>query len=156
MKSKKGFTLIELLAVIVIIVIIALIAIPVITGVIDKAKKGAFKDSVLNAYNTLEYKLSEMKLSEIPEEGISVLDLPLKSTFTSGAFLQDENGKVHASLITDGKFCANGPIDNLTISNSCSGLIDASKVWYEPGEGVDWEAQYVDQALDTLYDTLVK
>ena len=44
--KKKGFTLIELLAVIVVLAVIALITTPVILGVIEKAKKGAFKNSV--------------------------------------------------------------------------------------------------------------
>jgi len=152
--KRKGFTLIELLAVIVILAIIALIAIPVILGVIDKAKKGAFKDSVLNAFNSVEYKLAEMKLTEIPEEGLSVLDLPLKSNFTGGAFIKGENGKIVASLITDGKYCAYGTMDNLTISSSCEGLIDASQVAYTftPAEGteLDAEAAAVDNVAEAL------
>lgn len=48
---KKGFTLIELLAVIVILAVIALISTPIIIGVIDKARKGAFEDS---AYGVLD------------------------------------------------------------------------------------------------------
>ena len=48
---KKGFTLIELLAVIVILAIIALIATPIIVGVINDAKKNAFKDT---AYGIIE------------------------------------------------------------------------------------------------------
>ncbi|MDD3453569.1 MAG: type II secretion system protein [Bacilli bacterium] len=48
---KKGFTLIELLAVIVILALIALIAVPLILGIIDKAKKGALEDS---AYGLIE------------------------------------------------------------------------------------------------------
>ncbi|MDD3453121.1 MAG: prepilin-type N-terminal cleavage/methylation domain-containing protein [Bacilli bacterium] len=48
---KKGFTLIELLAVIVILAIIALISVPMIMNVIEKAKKGALKDS---AYGIIE------------------------------------------------------------------------------------------------------
>lgn len=43
---KNGFTLIELLAVIVILAIIAVIATPIITGIIEDAKKSAFERSV--------------------------------------------------------------------------------------------------------------
>ena len=50
-KNQKGFTLIELLAVIVILAIIALIATPIIVGVINDAKKNAFKDT---AYGIIE------------------------------------------------------------------------------------------------------
>lgn len=49
--KKKGFTLIELLAVILILAAIALIAIPVVTNIIEDAKKNALKDS---AYGVLE------------------------------------------------------------------------------------------------------
>ena len=44
--KRKGFTLIELLGVIVVLAVIALITIPVILGVIEKARKEAFRDSV--------------------------------------------------------------------------------------------------------------
>lgn len=155
---KKGFTLIELLAVIVILVIIALIAIPVILGVVDKARKGAFKDSVLSAFNSVEYKLAEMKLSKIPETGLSVTELPLKSKFTSGAFY-DDNGVIVASLISDGKYCAYGPMNNLVISDSCSGLMSADEFAYTftPAEGTELDAAAaevtnVKQALDYLYE----
>lgn len=52
-KKRRGFTLIELLAVILILAVIALIAIPVITGIIDEAKKGAAVDSTYNYLNEL-------------------------------------------------------------------------------------------------------
>lgn len=45
---KKGFTLIELLAVIVILGILALIIVPVISNIIDDARKEAAKRSVEN------------------------------------------------------------------------------------------------------------
>ena len=51
---KNGFTLIELIAVIVILAIITLIAIPVITGIVDKSKKGAAEASALNYIDAVE------------------------------------------------------------------------------------------------------
>lgn len=45
MMKKNGFTLIELLAVIVILAIIAVITVPLITNMIEQAKKGSIKDS---------------------------------------------------------------------------------------------------------------
>lgn len=49
--NREGFTLIELLAVIVVLAVVALIAVPIILSVIDKAEKGALKDS---AYGIIE------------------------------------------------------------------------------------------------------
>ena len=48
---KKGFTLIELLAVIVILAIIVLVATPIVTGIIEKSRKGSAESS---AYGYLE------------------------------------------------------------------------------------------------------
>ena len=48
---KKGYTLIELLAVIVILAILAVITVPTITGIIEKVRKGAVKNS---AYGLIE------------------------------------------------------------------------------------------------------
>ncbi|MBR1717655.1 MAG: prepilin-type N-terminal cleavage/methylation domain-containing protein [Bacilli bacterium] len=45
---RRGFTLIELLAVIVILAIISLIAYPTITGIVERTRKEAFKESVNN------------------------------------------------------------------------------------------------------------
>ena len=61
--NKKGFTLIELLAIIVILAIIAVITVPIILNIIDDAKKGAEKNSVIGygkavelAYTQYQYK----------------------------------------------------------------------------------------------------
>ena len=53
--KNKGFTLVELLAVIVILAVISLIATPMILGVVEEAKKSSFKDSVLSAFDAVEY-----------------------------------------------------------------------------------------------------
>lgn len=52
--NKKGFTLIELLAIIVILAIIAVITVPIILNVIDNAKKGAAKNSVIGYGKAIE------------------------------------------------------------------------------------------------------
>lgn len=61
---KKGFTLIELLAVIVILAIIALIATPLILGVIDTARKGAFQSSAYGIIESAEQGYTMKSLSE--------------------------------------------------------------------------------------------
>ena len=52
--KKSGFTLIELLAVIVILAIIALIALPLITGVVEKARKGSAVSSAYGYVDAVE------------------------------------------------------------------------------------------------------
>ena len=51
---KKGFTLIELIAVIVVLAIITLIAVPIMSKVVDKARKGAAEASALNYIDAVE------------------------------------------------------------------------------------------------------
>ena len=52
--KNKAFTLIELLAIIVILAIIAVITVPIILNVIDNAKQGAAKNSVLGYAKAVE------------------------------------------------------------------------------------------------------
>lgn len=52
--NKKGFTLIELLAIIVILAIIAVITVPIILNIIDNARKGAEKNSVIGYGKAVE------------------------------------------------------------------------------------------------------
>ena len=53
-KNKKGFTLIELLAIIVILAIIAVITVPIILGIIDNAREGAARNSVIGYGKAVE------------------------------------------------------------------------------------------------------
>lgn len=52
--NKKGFTLIELLAIIVILAIIAVITVPIILNIIDNARKGAARNSVIGYGKAVE------------------------------------------------------------------------------------------------------
>ena len=61
---KKGFTLVELLAVIIILGIIALVAVPIISDVLDSAKKDSAKASTLNFIEAAELHLSKYVLQE--------------------------------------------------------------------------------------------
>lgn len=65
--NKKGFTLIELLAVIVILAIIAVIATPIITGIIEDAKKNSAADSAYGALNAVQSYYTSTQLKESPE-----------------------------------------------------------------------------------------
>ena len=57
MNKNNGFTLIELLAVIVILAVIALIATPLVLNIIERAEKGAFKDSVYGIMEAAEFQV---------------------------------------------------------------------------------------------------
>lgn len=78
--NKKGFTLIELLAIIVILAIIAVITVPIILNVIDNAKKGAAKNSVIGygkavelAYTQYQFDQQFEGTSEGTPTGISIV-----------------------------------------------------------------------------------
>lgn len=52
--NKKGFTLIELLAIIVILAIIAVITVPIILNIIENAREGAARNSVIGYGKAVE------------------------------------------------------------------------------------------------------
>ena len=52
--NKKGFTLIELLAIIVILAIIAVITVPIILNIIENARAGAARNSVIGYGKSVE------------------------------------------------------------------------------------------------------
>ena len=62
--NKKGFTLIELLAVIVILAVIALIATPVILGIIEKSRKGAFEQSINGIIRSAEVYRAKVEITD--------------------------------------------------------------------------------------------
>lgn len=111
---KKGFTLIELLAVIVILAIVAVITIPLILGVIEKSKKGAFRDSALNVFGSAEYYLLENNISGDTE--INIKDVKMKNNnFKSGKVIVKDR-KYLLENVSNGEYCANGSINDLVIN----------------------------------------
>ena len=115
--KKKGFTLIELLAVIVILSVIAIITIPMILNVIEDSRKSAYKDSVLSAFNAIEYYVVDNNLGDVPASGIEVKNLNLKNNnFESGKIIKNVDGILTAEFISDGEYCATGTLTNLNIS----------------------------------------
>ena len=131
MKKKKGFTLIELLAVIVILAIIALIATPTILGVIEKAKKGSFKNSVYGLIDSANLYVAEHLESSTltftcDGKSCSSKDggkLSFKGSVPkSGNIIVDSKQKVSVETITDGTYCATGTLENLAIEKGCNNL----------------------------------
>ena len=62
--NKKGFTLIELLAIIVILAIIAVITVPIILNIIDEARNGAQKNSVIGYGKAVELAYTQYMYEE--------------------------------------------------------------------------------------------
>ena len=109
MKKKKGFTLIELLAVIVILAIIALIATPLVLGVIEKSKKGAFSDTAYGIISAAEYYYVNNATEEEQGKEISInvqdQKLQYKGTKPNGNVMINPEGKIKLS-ISNSKWCA--------------------------------------------------
>ncbi len=129
-KSKKGFTLIELLAVIVILAIIAMIAVPTVLSIIEKARKGAFRNSVYGLMEAADiYLASENTGSDEIEfvcDGISCAAnghaLEVKGTVPLSGSLKSNGGDVLANFIRNGEYCALGTKNNLDINKDCNKL----------------------------------
>ena len=162
--KKKGFTLIELLAVIVILAIIALIIVPVVANIIESARFGAAKDSVLE-YVHAANQYGALSLAGVSDDGLNingtlesgVNDSELEKIKYSGTKFDyiymefDESNNV-----TNGSFCINGySIDynggdvsrTIGYCNEQAGLYDENnkivKTWDElVALGIDIETDY--------------
>ena len=109
MKSNKGFTLIELLAVIVILAIIALIATPRILDVVEEARKGAAKSSILGYIDAVEKQaminqLNDDDTDDITADTYTVSQLTAKKVTVKGD-LPEETG---TSVTVDDKGSVTG------------------------------------------------
>ena len=127
MKKNKAFTLIELLATIVIIAIVAVITVPIILGVLDDAKKSAFKDTaygIIDAAN-LYYSLETLKGNTLTLTTFTVSNNKLVSgdkelVFTGKVPVGDswvkinEEGRV-SLRITDGKYYVSKDYDEIGV-----------------------------------------
>ena len=127
--KRKGFTLIELLAVVVILAIIAIITTPMILGVVERAKKGVFKDNVYGIIESANVYIAQHLESESKKficNGIECVNengdkLPFKGKVpTSGNIILNETKQVNVEYISDGTYCAYGTLENLIIDKGCS------------------------------------
>ncbi|MDD3453382.1 MAG: type II secretion system protein [Bacilli bacterium] len=103
--KKKGFTLIELLAVIVVLALIALISVPLILGIIEKAKKGALTSTAngLLESATLYY---AKNLAQVSENQVFLFDETHEGETLTGLKLSykgDFNGTGTLRIYKDGK-----------------------------------------------------
>ena len=140
--KKKGFTLIELLAVIVVLAVIALITTPVILGVIEKAKKGAFKNSVYGLIESTNIYIAE----NLDADNISFIcngkdcitendnKLSFKGNVPKSGSIKVDKQHIEVEYITDGTYCAYGTLEDLIIDKGCANIditkpvIDESKL----------------------------
>ena len=112
---KKGYTLIELMATIVIIGIVSLITGTIVANIVRDSKKDAFKDSVLIAINSYANREAGNLYVEVGE--LDIKDLVQKETsLKSGKVKRLDDNVIVAVNITDGNYCANGPKNNLVIT----------------------------------------
>ena len=140
--KNKGFTLIELLAVIIVIAIIALIAYPTITGIVERTRKAAFKESVNNIITTGSNYVIEYLL----KNGGDQLPYPIVFTCNGTSCINQDNDtlkfkgevpisgtitlisgdNVYAEYVSNGKYCATGYLGHLEVGKTCAD-IDVTK-----------------------------
>ena len=138
-KRQEGFTLIELLAVIIILAIIALIAIPTITGLINKSRESAAKDSAYGYVDAIEKLAIQNMLNpgndyDLPTgtwtvgsngatitSGSNSLNVSFKGDApegSSGVVYVSNNTVCCVSLTFNGKTVVGDPTKSLTINSS--------------------------------------
>ncbi|MGE5455486.1 MAG: glycine-rich protein [Ignavibacteriales bacterium] len=126
MKKNHGFTLIELLAVIVILAIISAITVPVVVGIIDRARESSYKESVRSIFEAANIYIASSDFTTFPSEGINVTDSALKiknMNFTGGKIILNENGKLEVDKVSNGRYCAGGTNEDIVvIEGSCDQL----------------------------------
>lgn len=135
-KKKKGFTLVELLAVFVVLAIIAGIAIFYMNNVKTTFTKSVYEQSVKNILTAAQNYYAANADSSFPSNGLSVTDNDLqaenKSSLTGGMiYYNSVTGKLEAKNITSDDYCANGPIDDLIITEGACPSTDLACFTYE-------------------------
>lgn len=128
--NKDGFTLVELLAVIIILAIIALIATPVITELIDNARKESFKDSAYGLVKASELTYSNDIIDQnvdqlvfIYQDGVeTAIPSDKKLNYNgdkpdSGRIIVNDKGQV-AIAVYNGQYCAEKDYNDSRVSIS--------------------------------------
>ena len=117
--DNKGLTLIELIAAIVLVATIAVIVKPLVVGVIDNIKKESFRREVENGINNFMLIEQNKLFSGEKIKMLLATDSSLEhNKFTGGSF-RYKNDKYIAVNVTNVKYCANGEITELVITDIC-------------------------------------
>ena len=130
--KRKGFTLVELLGVIVVLAIIALITTPVVLGIIESTKKGAFVDSVYGLIETTNIYYTK-NIQNIKKEkrfscngnacvnGNDTLSFKGKVPVGGSITIKEDNATL-VEYITDGVYCAYGTLNDLIVDKGCANI----------------------------------
>lgn len=114
--NKKGFTLAELLAVFILLGIIAAIAFKVTDDIKDQSELDLLETSARSLFTAADNYYADNDYKNFPTGGVSIADLDIQITsFTDGKVILDNNGKFILKGVTDGTYCINGGIDDLTV-----------------------------------------
>jgi|GEM_PF-2867364 len=122
MKRRNGFTLVELLAAFVILAIIASITVFSMINIKKASTKSVYIESVKNLITFTSQYYGESNYTNFPSEGMDIKDLKVdnKNQFKSG-IVKLVNDDFVVVDVSNGKYCANGKIDNLIITDGdCS------------------------------------
>lgn len=115
-KKNKGFTLVELLAVFVILGVVAMIAIVSLRGIKVDYEKSSYEQSVKGVLTAAQQKYASEGYTGMPAGGYGIGEIEVENSrqYVSGT-VKLINDKLHAVNISNGAFCANGPIDDLVV-----------------------------------------
>ena len=115
-QNNKAFTLVELLAVFIILGIIATIAIVSLRGIKVDYEKSTYEESVKGLLTAAQQKYAEEGYTGMNASGYGVGEINVENSrqYVSGT-IKLVGDKLTAVNVSNGSFCANGPIDDLMI-----------------------------------------
>ena len=114
--NNKAFTLVELLAAFIILGIIATIAIVSLRGIKVDYEKSTYEESVKGLLTAAQQKYAEEGYTGMNASGYGVGEINVENSrqYVSGT-IKLVGDKLTAVNVSNGSFCANGPIDDLII-----------------------------------------
>ncbi len=141
MNKNKGFTLVELLAVFVILAIIASIVMFSMNNIKSEYAKKVYTESVKNILTAAQNYYTSNVFNDFPTYGMSVnaFEIENKNQYTSG-LIKYINDKLEAVHVSNGEYCANGTMDNLTVTEGDCGeyylyYSNGTEIYFNPKTG---------------------